>query len=101
MLSDAGSFCIPTSHPCLPGHFPGRPVVPGVVLLDEAYALVCLAEPRLPPLRGFSAVKFMRPIFPGQYVSVQWEQTAPGRLAFILRVEGLAAVRGTALMAMP
>ncbi len=33
-------FTVPADHPSLPGHFPGRPIVPGVVLLDEA--LACL-----------------------------------------------------------
>lgn len=28
-------FCVPVDHPALPGHFPGRPIVPGVLLLDE------------------------------------------------------------------
>ena len=26
---------IPAAHPALPGHFPGHPIVPGVLLLDE------------------------------------------------------------------
>jgi 3-hydroxymyristoyl/3-hydroxydecanoyl-(acyl carrier protein) dehydratase len=25
---------VPATHPALPGHFPGRPIAPGVVLLD-------------------------------------------------------------------
>ena len=29
------SFRVEADHPALEGHFPGRPIVPGVVLLDE------------------------------------------------------------------
>lgn len=32
------AFRIGADHPSLPGHFPGRPVVPGVVILDEVIA---------------------------------------------------------------
>jgi 3-hydroxyacyl-[acyl-carrier-protein] dehydratase len=31
-------FCVATDHPCLPGHFPGRPIVPGVLMLDHVFA---------------------------------------------------------------
>jgi len=29
------SFTIPETHPALSGHFPGNPLVPGVVILDR------------------------------------------------------------------
>ena len=31
-------FTISNQHPALPGHFPGRPIVPGVLLLDHVLA---------------------------------------------------------------
>jgi 3-hydroxymyristoyl/3-hydroxydecanoyl-(acyl carrier protein) dehydratase len=38
-MNDSAEFtaqcCIPGNHPSLPGHFPGNPIVPGVVILDE------------------------------------------------------------------
>ena len=32
------SLVVPTDHPCLAGHFPGNPIVPGVVILDFVVA---------------------------------------------------------------
>ena len=31
-------FCVAADHPCLPGHFPGHPIVPGVLVLDHVLA---------------------------------------------------------------
>lgn len=41
-------FVVPHDHPCLPGHFPGRPVVPGVVVLDHVLQAVeaCMVRAR-------------------------------------------------------
>ena len=31
-------FCVAADHPSLPGHFPGHPIVPGVLVLDHVLA---------------------------------------------------------------
>lgn len=70
-------FTIPFDHPSLPGHFPGRPVVPGVLVIDrvldaiEAESGVAVGALRLPQ------VKFMQPLLPGQTATVSLEGTAP------------------------
>jgi 3-hydroxyacyl-[acyl-carrier-protein] dehydratase len=61
-------FAIPADHPSLPGHFPGQPVVPGVVLLDRIAAAIEAAG--FPPLRRLPAVKFLAPLLPGQRVDL-------------------------------
>lgn len=94
-----GQFEIAPDHPCLPGHFPGRPVVPGVVLLDEALALLLAAAPGL-RVAGLPNVRFLRPVLPGESVEVLREGPAcPGRVSFVCRVTGQNAVRGAALLA--
>lgn len=57
-------FRIDADHPALPGHFPGRPVVPGVILLDHVAAAVERWQGR--PLRRLAQVKFLQPLLPGQ-----------------------------------
>ncbi|PJK08022.1 hypothetical protein CO608_09160 [Lysobacteraceae bacterium NML08-0793] len=56
---------IDPGHPCLPGHFPGQPVVPGVLLLDAVQAMLEEELGEIAALR-FVQVKFLRPLLPGQ-----------------------------------
>ncbi len=68
---DLTEILVPPDHPSLPGHFPGNPLVPGVVLLDEVLAL---AEARRPgTLRSLPAVKFLAPVRPGERLRVRLE----------------------------
>ena len=64
-----GTFTVDASHPSLPGHFPGRPLAPGVLLLDEAAALILAACPGQ-RIAGYAAVRFIRPVRPGDVVQV-------------------------------
>ena len=84
-------FIISAGHPALPGHFPGRPVVPGVVLLDrvldavQAEYGVDMGALRLPQ------VKFMQPLLPEQTATVQLEGAAPRWRFRVLHGERLLA----------
>ena len=70
------SFVIEPSHPSLPGHFPGAPVVPGVVVLEQALAAIEAAHGPLGALR-MPQVKFVRPLLPGERAEVAIEGEAP------------------------
>ncbi len=70
---------IRANHPSLAGHFPGAPLVPGVVILDEV--LAALIEWRQDSqLTGIRMVKFLAPLQPEQAftisLSVRNEHTA-------------------------
>ena len=55
---------VPADHPAFAGHFPGHPIVPGVVLLDRAVQMA--QRLRGGPLAGWQVtqVKFLSPCGP-------------------------------------
>lgn len=85
------SFCIAHEHPSLPGHFPGRPLVAGVLLLEQvAEALRAWRGERL--ARVLEA-KFIAPLLPDQTAEVAL--TAAGeRVRFEIRREATLLARG-------
>lgn len=61
--------CIPVDHPSLAGHFPGHPIVPGVVILDEIIQAV--ADWRTDrKIKCIIWVKFLQLLLPGQNFTI-------------------------------
>ena len=83
-------FSIAPDHPCLPGHFPGRPLVPGVLVLDRVLAALEAAHGPLGPVR-LPQVKFVQPLLPGEEARVELDGGAPRWRFRVLRGEALLA----------
>jgi len=86
---------IRADHPSLAGHFPGEPIVPGVVILDEVAAV--LAEWRKDcQLTGIPAVKFLLPLKPEQSftISLVMAKDAGTDVDFYCRVKDRMIVEG-------
>lgn len=63
---------IPLAHPAFAGHFPGRPLVPGSLLL----ALILDASDT--PVTQVSSVKFHRPVLPGDGLTLTFTPVGEG-----------------------
>jgi 3-hydroxymyristoyl/3-hydroxydecanoyl-(acyl carrier protein) dehydratase len=98
MESEGAHLSVPAGHPALPGHFPGRPIVPGVVILD------LLAEDwrrRRPdaPLRGLRKMKFVAMLAPAQEFSVSWSEVRDGKVSFTAQSGGKPLATGQFVLA--
>lgn len=92
-------FVIDAGHPAMSGHFPGHPIVPGVVLLDHAVLALGTALDRQLAVVQASMLKFLSPVRPGERVEVlhQSEAAADGdeTVRFTLRSAGRDVASGT------
>ncbi len=84
---------IAADHPALPGHFPGRPVVPGVVLLDCVAAAIERAYGAR--IAALPQVKFAAPLLPEQDAELRIEEK-DGRLHFNVLRDGRPVASGIA-----
>jgi 3-hydroxymyristoyl/3-hydroxydecanoyl-(acyl carrier protein) dehydratase len=91
---------IPLEHPCFPGHFPGMPILPGVLLLDRVMSLAqaSLAHPL--DACTLHNIKFLASVAPGDVLDVQLAGTQSNEYRFTVRVaqgegaEGVVACTG-------
>jgi 3-hydroxyacyl-[acyl-carrier-protein] dehydratase len=86
-------------HPSLPGHFPGNPIVPGVLLLDETLHAIERSQPAAK--RGqpwqIGTIKFHHVVRPGDAVQLSFQMHPDGAFHFELRSRSGLVASGRAL----
>jgi 3-hydroxyacyl-[acyl-carrier-protein] dehydratase len=88
---------VAADHPVFAGHFPGRPIVPGVMLLEWAQAEIGRALGRAPRELRVREAKFFTPLEPRQRAQLRFEPPAADatRCAFDIRRDETVVARGT------
>ncbi len=100
-----GEFTLHGNEPFLAGHFPGDPLLPGVLLLEAVAQLagvVAQSDPERAPLRNLRlgalrAAKITGSIRPGQ--TVQLHAEIAGRLGGLIQARGRAQIQGRVVLA--
>jgi 3-hydroxymyristoyl/3-hydroxydecanoyl-(acyl carrier protein) dehydratase/uncharacterized membrane protein len=86
-----GTLRVPSNHPVLAGHFPGRPLVPGVMLLEWTLREAAHRLGRNTSQLRIRECKFVEPLLPGEEAEL--------RFASDTRRCSFQILRGSAILA--
>ena len=101
------TLVIEADHPAFAGHFPGMPILPGVVLLDAAVHALLVAR-GIPcgtgnsdspaPACKISAAKFLSPVGPGETLTISYRTSATGSTHFEISGVNRKVAEGTLML---
>lgn len=102
--SGAGEYEVRPESEFLRGHFPGEPILPGVLLVEAVAQLggvVAQADPQIAPLAGLKltgirAAKISGTARPGERVELR--ASVLGRMGNLIQVSGSATVEGREIL---
>ena len=102
--SGVGEYRVRGDEPFLRGHFPGEPLMPGVLLVEAAAQLagvVAQSDPALIPLPGLKltalrSVKILGSARPGEMLRIEAQIT--GRLGKLIQAQGRVLANNEVLL---
>lgn len=100
-----GKKCVSMNEPYFQGHFPGNPVMPGVLIIEalaQVGAVAILSQPewkgRTAYFAGIDGVKFKQKVVPGDVLTLEMEiikvKGPVGVGKAVATVDGKIAARG-------
>jgi 3-hydroxyacyl-[acyl-carrier-protein] dehydratase len=96
--------CVTVNEPYFQGHFPGYPVMPGVLVLEALVQLATflavesgLSAPTA--IRTLDNVRFKRQVIPGDRLALEANMLADGRYDVRATVDGELAAEATFVLA--
>ncbi len=88
------NFLIDPFHPSLSGHFPGNPIVPGVVLLGEILESICQSLGHPLRISNVPVVKFHSPLRPNELVQLHFDLLPAQVITFFCQIGTRRIVSG-------
>lgn len=79
------TIAVPVGGGCFEGHFPGRPILPGVALLELAREALAGVDRNAAHLRGIAFARLRQPVAPGDRLELTARVVAGGQLRIDLR----------------
>jgi len=102
--SGAGEYAVRGDEPFLRGHFPGRPMMPGVLLVEAAAQLagvVAQSDQAIPPLPGLKltairGAKILGSAKPGEII--RFEARLLGRMGNLVQAQATASINARTVL---
>jgi len=93
-MGESTTVTIRADHPALAGHFPGVPILPGVLLLDETLRALEQAESLALTQWRIGRAKFLKPVRPGETLLVEHQRLPNGSVRFLISSAAQLVAKG-------
>lgn len=97
-MSSVSHFTVPAEHPAFAGHFPGSPILPGVVLLDWALQAICDGSGYVLHNCTINSLKFLSPAQAGDVLTIAYRRQDNGAVHFDISTAAHKIASGSVLI---